>query len=325
MEPMDAYIAADDSFNLDELFPALLEPFIIDGRLYVIPSVTYASILYYNKDLFDAANLEYPNDDWTWNDYLDAAKALTIVEGGRTMQYGATVDMLVNFYLPWVFSNGADLISPDRTQFVMNSPEGVEAIQFLRDLVYLHEVAPTPTTNVTEGVQAFTFQTGMIGMEVMGSWMTTTYDTSEFNYGIAKIPKSPRTGMRVPMAYPNGYAMSSSGSNKDAAWTYISYAASREGQEILAQTGLGMPTNIEVANSDLFIKSSPVADLSVVVDSMAIAKGPITTARWGEIGEGASSIITMLGDEIFLNLRDTKEALDEMKVRIDAILAELAS
>lgn len=322
-EPMDDYIANDSEFDKDSIFPALYDPFTIDGELYIIPAVTYVSVLFYNKDLFDAAGLAYPDENWTWDDYLDAAQKLTIVENGRTIQYGCSVDKLVNFYLPWVFSNGGDIVSADRSEFIMNSPEAVEAIDFLRDLVYTHKVSPEPATNVDQTVSAFTFQTGKVGMEVMGSWMITTYDKAPFNYGITMIPKSPRTGKAVPMAYPNGYAMAAKGSNKDAAWKYISFASSKEGQEILAQSGLGMPTSIEVANSDAFLNSSDKADMQVVVDSMTISKGPVTTAKWGEIGDGAQSVIGALGDEIFLNQRDTQEVLDEMKVKVDAIIATI--
>ncbi|MDR2304222.1 MAG: sugar ABC transporter substrate-binding protein [Treponema sp.] len=318
MEPPDDYMAKDPDFRKDELFPSLFEPFIIDGKTYVIPSVTYATVLYYNKDLFDKAGMAYPDESWTWDTYRDAAVKLTVDENndGRIDQYGCGVDKLINFYLPWIFTNGGEYMAPDRKTFLMNSPQSAQALQFLRDLIYTYKACPAPTINVEAVTSAFIFQSGKVAMEVMGSWMTPTYDTLDFDYGITYMPKSPHTGKRVPMAYPNGFAMAARGKNKDAAWRYISYVASKEGQEILGSAGLGMPTNIEVANSDIFLKSSPKADMRVVVESMKIAKGPITSPKMGQMD---ADIIAPLGDEIFLNRRDTQEVLNEMKVKSEAL------
>ena len=211
-------------------------------------------------------------------------------------------------------------MAPDRKTFIMNSPEAAQALQFQRDLIYRYAACPSPTINTESVTSPFIFQSGRVAMEVMGSWMIPTYDTLDFDYGITYIPKSPYSGKRVPMAYPNGFGMSARGRNKDAAWKYISYVASREGQEILASAGLGMPTNIAVANSPIFMNSSPKADMKVVVNSMEIAQGPITCAKWGEIYDNA---IGPLGDEIFLNMRDTQQVLNEMKTKVEAITSTL--
>lgn len=329
MEDLTPYIENDSSFKKGDIFEALYAPFTINGKLYVIPAVTYASILYYNKDMFDKAGIKYPDDSWTWDIYREAAKKMTVDSNkdGRIDQYGCTVNTLINFYLPWIFSNGGDLISSDRTKCLINSPENIETMQYLHDLIYVDKSSPIPsfvTGNVNQ-VGAFSFQTGKIAMEITGSWMIPTYETSKFNWGIAKIPKSPKMGKAVPMAYPNGYAMSPSGKHKEEAWKYISFASSEEGQMILAETGLGMPTNIKAANSDLFLKSSKVVDMKVVIDSMIIAKGPLTTPRWAEIGEGTTSIIQSIDQQLWLDKKPVKDALDEIAAKTDVILQEIAA
>ncbi|HMN27226.1 MAG TPA: extracellular solute-binding protein, partial [Caldilineaceae bacterium] len=65
------------------------------GKIYGVYSGADTHLLYYNKTLFDSAGLDYPTAEWTWDNFLAAAKALTIVEGDRTTQWGTALSILV--------------------------------------------------------------------------------------------------------------------------------------------------------------------------------------------------------------------------------------
>jgi multiple sugar transport system substrate-binding protein len=79
LEPLDGYIAVDQTYPIKDFYPSIIDYFTIDGHLYVAPiGISTNGILYYNKNAFDAAKLAYPNDSWNWSDFLASARKLTV-------------------------------------------------------------------------------------------------------------------------------------------------------------------------------------------------------------------------------------------------------
>ena len=128
------------------LGPALLWPVgradtMIDGRSYAYPCNVWWSLLAYHKDLFDKAGVPYPKPDWTWDDFVEVARKLTIRDPttGRAEQFGLLgidgVEIAFNF--------GADFFNETGTRCVFYCPESVAAIQFSIDLREEYHVSPT--------------------------------------------------------------------------------------------------------------------------------------------------------------------------------------
>ncbi|NIR00161.1 MAG: extracellular solute-binding protein, partial [Gemmatimonadales bacterium] len=74
---LDPLIAEDPTFDLEDFYPALVELCRHEGKLFSLPRYTSVYVLFYNRDLFDGAGLRYPEETWTWDDYLAAARKLT--------------------------------------------------------------------------------------------------------------------------------------------------------------------------------------------------------------------------------------------------------
>ncbi|NIQ99401.1 MAG: extracellular solute-binding protein, partial [Gemmatimonadales bacterium] len=70
------FIQRDESFDLPDFYPDLVDLCRHEGALFSLPRYTSVYVLFYNKDLFDAAGLAYPDNTWTWDDYLSAARTL---------------------------------------------------------------------------------------------------------------------------------------------------------------------------------------------------------------------------------------------------------
>ena len=83
-----------------------------DGTHYAIPKDYDTVALWYNKDMFDAAGVEYPTNDWTWEDLYEAGKALT-----KDGKYGMAMDTDLNQegYYNIVYSYGGYIINDDKT------------------------------------------------------------------------------------------------------------------------------------------------------------------------------------------------------------------
>ena len=115
--------------------------------------------LFYNKSLFDAEGLRHPGEgSWTWDDYLKAVKKITkdLDGDGTPDQWGATIDFWGARLYPWLWSNGADLMSSDLSKCTIDSPDARQALQFLVDLRHKHKSTPSSTsTERNEGLNGF--------------------------------------------------------------------------------------------------------------------------------------------------------------------------
>ena len=107
-----------------------------DGSTYSLPWRTGASVLYLNQNLLEAAGLDLPEQDWTWDDFREYATAMTNPDEGYYgfALSGAPTDTGVEWeYWSFLIQNGGAYLEDNRAAF--NGPEGVGALQFLVDLV----------------------------------------------------------------------------------------------------------------------------------------------------------------------------------------------
>lgn len=129
---------------MDDILPAYLTPYKgLDGGLYGLPNGTWFWGIYYNKKNLDAARASYPTDDWTWDDLLAIAQKST--KEGQWGYYNSGITWGGGL-MPYILSNGGREVSEDGTRWLLDSPESLEAIQFLYDLIYKHKVMPSPDT-----------------------------------------------------------------------------------------------------------------------------------------------------------------------------------
>lgn len=236
-EPLDAYFKDDPDFSLDDFYASVIEIGTVDGSIYALPAGFSCDGLYYNKDLFDKAGLAYPTDDWTWDDMLEAARKLTVIdESGRTVQWGLeTMGAWVRMFMPFVNSFGGELISPDGSVFTgyMNSEGTLKALEFYRGLYYGDNAVVPNTIQTQQFVGVDMFQAGLTAMKLHGVWFINDYTkTPGLNYGTARIPSGPN-GLYNILAW-GGYGINANSANKDAAWRFYKYLTGREGALVQA-------------------------------------------------------------------------------------------
>ena len=137
-----------DGFDLTALADAGVAHFTTPEGQFGLPRDLNVVGLYYNKAMFDAAGIPYPDDTWTWDTLVEVGKQLTLDKDGdgQTDQWGfytETTDM-ENYWSSLVWQNGGDIVSADRTQTLLGSDEAVGGIQQLQDLIYTHKIMPPP-------------------------------------------------------------------------------------------------------------------------------------------------------------------------------------
>lgn len=227
LEDLQPYV--DRDIQADEYFTSAFNPMRYPdkatGDMYAFPFAWVVTVLYYNKDAFDEAGVAYPTSDWTWDDFLEAAKKLTVDKDGDGVidQWGYWFYGRYANVEPWIYQNNGRLLNPQKTRFEPN--EGaIEALQFLYDLIYVHKVAPMPKE--MEGIRAKdVFPMGMAAMWIDGSWNIGNNRKvvgDSFNWGLATIPRGPHWEKDVAYGWSDALAISPAG-QKDQAWEFIKF------------------------------------------------------------------------------------------------------
>jgi multiple sugar transport system substrate-binding protein len=238
------------SMNLNDFIPSSAEIMSIDGDIYGVSSCTVSPVLYYNKGLFDAANLPYPPSDpdnaWSWEEFVDVAKQLTIKEDGKTKQYGVfgyTHDHANQ--VAQIFNNNASLFNEDYTKSLINTPAVKEVMESLRDLAAVHGVSPEAAFIENSGMNpSQMLQSGQIGMLVNGSWALQELSQLDFEVGVGVLP----TFQGIPTTHGQAHvhAASANTEHPDAAWKLIEFLSSEEYQIDLISDGLWMPNRVSL-------------------------------------------------------------------------------
>lgn len=167
--PIEEY--ADELFgNIEERwYASALQDVRYKGHLYGVPWRIDVRPLAYRADFFAEAGLAGPPD--TWDDLVEWGKKLTVVDGsGRVLRYGVGIGGdLAQFFYNWLWQAGGRFLNEDFTQPTLNTPEGVEALKFLVDLVHTHQIAPRQAIDPSYDLEA-EFAAGKIAiMPVVGS------------------------------------------------------------------------------------------------------------------------------------------------------------
>ena len=228
------------------------------GSIYGVYSGADTHLLYYNKALFDQAGVEYPTPEWNWDNFLDAAKKLTIVEGDRTTQWGTSLSILV---ASWGMSNlvweeGGDIVGerPFYSKLTLDNEPVIKVLKFIQDMVHVHKVAPAPSQANALG-DAASFESGKVAMVIDGGWsIQARKEITAFEWDIAMLPQGtagfwgtfwPGTPMQI----------SADSKNPELAWEYVRwFAASDEGQALVAKQLIQVPARLDIALSDAFLQ-----------------------------------------------------------------------
>ncbi len=257
LEPLGAYLAGSALIDQAGFYAPAVEAFTLAGELWCIPQNISSLVVYYNRDLFDAAGQAYPAPDWTWDDFLDAARALTTdLDGdGRADRYGAGVTPNLFRLAPFVWQNGGDVVDDpaNPTRLALDSPAALAAFQWFVDLQVREHVVPDAAAEAAMSSED-RFLHGALGMYLNSRRGVPTYRAvAAFAWDVAPLPRGVQP---AGILHSDGYCLAATARDKQAAWTLIEFANSVEGQEIVARTGRTVPSLRVVAESPAFLDPS---------------------------------------------------------------------
>lgn len=322
---LQPFIDNDPEFQLDDYYPILMEQFKYNGKHYGIAKDFATLVLYYNKDLFDQAGLSYPDENWTWTEFRSAAEKLTrdTNNDGRIDQYGFVLETWVGQWLPWVWQNDGEVMSPDGKKWLLGDPKyidrNVAALEFLTGLIYGPKpVAPSPTITTDLGTSDL-FKTGKVAMCTYGRWMCMDFrDIKDFRWDVSVLPKNRR---RATTLFTVCYAISAKTKEPEAAWDLVRFLTGPEGQIATAESGHAIPSMMSIAKSEHFLKAPVLpADMNhqANLDGIPYSRPSPTNPVWSEI----NTVLTREMDLMWLNHATPRDTILKIQPMIEEIIAD---
>ncbi|MFD0049705.1 ABC transporter substrate-binding protein [Actinomycetes bacterium NPDC127524] len=280
----------------------------IKGKQYSIPLDIHPLIMYYNKDLFKAAGLDPNKPPVNREEFVADAKKLTDTSKN---QYGFVVPTLWpnQFIYPTVFfQNGGELLKDGKPNY--NSPEGVEALTFLSDLIKKDKVSPA---NVQQDGEVTLFLQGKNAMQLNGPWMMEQWDKAGINYGVAPVPQ---LGTKEQAVYANGHNFVIPASVKDTkkldgTTDFLKYVANNTIE--WAKSGQAPASKAIYEQSEEFKKMKQQPQVAKEFD---YAKFAPRIDNWGQISDPLWAEVNLA----LLGKKDPKKALDDANKKAEQIL-----
>ena len=267
--------------NQREIYdPKALQAMRYGESLYGLPASQDCLSLLFNRALFDAEGIPYPNENWTENDLLSAAENLT--NGGV---YGLAVPVKVAYWwFPFQTGFGGNLFDENGNP-TLDSNGSAEALDWYISLEQVHEVVRTGTVGETMETQFIQSEAAMI---VDGPWNWPTYEAARLDVGQTLLPTISETGLRSsPLVTYKGWSVSKQSTAKIAATDLALHLSSPNVQKEFAIETMTMPTAISTA-TDLEVQGDPVlsgflaqaevATAAPTTRAMSLVYGPLGTA-----------------------------------------------
>jgi multiple sugar transport system substrate-binding protein len=304
---------------------SLYETFSYNGGQYALPEQWSGNYLFYNKTLFAEAGVHPPpgrwDETWSFDEFLDAAKALTKRDrSDRVTQWGF-VDTWAPYYSALLFgmNNGVPWSEPRMNPTHLNFDDAafIEGIQFYADLANRHRVAPTASEAQSMATTDL-FTSGHAAMALGGHWRYQTLDRAkDLDFDIAVLPTGPKGHAAQSNIGTTGLAIAASSPRKKQAWEFLKFAAGPVGQAVTAESGLFVPVLTSVIHSAGFAQAHKrIANISVLTGGPAHAEGLPVTPAWPKI----AALLDRNVGPVLRGARPATTLTDTLSRHIDEVL-----
>ena len=250
----------DGSIDVNAYPESLRSLYTFEDTVYGIPRDFDTIALFYNKDLFDQAGVEFPTADWTWDDLRAAAEQLTSDDGSQ-WGYASSIGGQQNYY-NLIKQNGGEILNADQTEAMLSESAACDALLFAGDFI-ADGLAPSVAVMQANDPHEMLFPGGVIAMIFGGSWNSLTFSQALPSVAVAPLPKGKAQASAI-----HGLAnvIWSGSENQCAAMEWVKYLASADAERILGSTGTVIPA-MEGLQEE-WVASIPTLDLQVFLDAV---------------------------------------------------------
>ncbi len=322
--PLEKFIQGPNGLNqkdMEDIYPVFLEGGKFRGQLWTFPFNKGLPALYYNKEKFRRAGLDPEQPPQTWERFRSMAQELTIDEDGdgRPEQWGTSFSIPTAFamFQQILLQDGGEIMSSDGSRFLFNSPAGVNALQFLVDLVEADRVA-----YIAPG--AYEHQTDFVSQKaamIQGYIVSRKYMEPQLTFepGLAPVPGGKQQAVLVTGTNLAIFSKATE-AQQQAAWTFVKWLADVEQQARWAVETSYVPIRRSALESSaLRAEFEEVPGLEAVMRQMDYAHAQPKSAEWfaGRRQLEEEAIETTMRGKM-----DAKKALDAVAQELNRQLAE---
>ena len=309
-----------------DFWPSTFDTSIYEDRIYGVPGNASVDGIWYNKTLFDEAGVEYPSGEWDWNEFIEIALKLTKVdEDGKVTQFGFGLDWGDQWPL-FVKQWNGEIFNEDGTECTLNSPEVIEAVQFLHDLMYKYKVIPTPIeesgmvgSGGWGGGPINFFGGGRYAMALGGRWWKISFQNfPDLNYGVSQTPYNSR---KVFYGAGKSVLINKNSPRKDEAFDFLKYLLSKEYNMLINLQGdafSGVKKYTELTPEEL--ENPLLADIPMWAGMMEHAEA-MEMSPFVDTGY----VKTKMNDQLTLvknNIRTPEEAMNRVTEQVNKRIQE---
>ncbi len=257
-------IESSEVLEMDKFDDSLKGMYQYDSKTYAVPKDMDTIAMWYNKDMFDEAEIAYPDGSWTWDEFYEIAEKLT-KEDGSQFGFAANPNNEQDTWMNIIYSMGGCVLTDD-WKSGMDDPNTIRAMEFLDKCI--KNVMPSASMMSETGTDVL-LGSGKVAMISQGSWMVSASKDNEYiaqHCDVALLPKDSETGKRVSMYNGLGWAVAASTAMPDEAFQLIEWFGSKDMQQ--KQADLGVTISAYEGVSDNWIHCTDAFNLQPYLDAM---------------------------------------------------------
>jgi multiple sugar transport system substrate-binding protein len=256
------YADRDPEWNYEDYFDLCFEECRIGDQMFAVPLQWGASIIFYNADLFEEVGIDYRDETWTWETFVETAEKLTRDRDGdgRMDQFGVEMIRSMEWSYPWVWMAGGEAFNEDKTQSLMDSPEAIRAFNYLEDIFNHRQVQLTDYAgSVGEHVASLSdpFIEGTVAMKFSGPYYCDTLKAAPHHrWRVAYFPRNPETGIRNTRLYQDLICVSRRTEHPEETWELVKFLLGPVTQRMVCRFG-SIPIRKEIAYTTFNREDTP--------------------------------------------------------------------
>jgi len=282
LQSLDDFLAQSSVLKRDHLIPVLADAFTFDGKLYAISKDFNSLVVFYNKDMFDAMGVPYPDNDDTWATLLDKIARVN----NPPDWYGASINPDASRFLPFAFAAGMPFLKDDGT-----APFDLPAAKLAADWFTAFNREGIAATSADIGVgwpgAAFIAEKAAVCFE--GGWLIPPIrnENPTLNFGAAYLPAVWQGGPRGNYLFTVGYGMpvDPPSGRPDLVFKVIEALTSPEVQTYILESGHAIPSRKALLSSPFFQQTDPFALATKTVFEATGLPGTVPFS-FGKVGGG---------------------------------------
>lgn len=295
---------SDADIKWDEYLEGPMESTMMDGKHYGIPFATNCTALFYNKDLFDAAGVAYPDENTTWDDFKEMAKKLTkdgVVGFGNA---GTNTDEGTFQCLQWLYTAGGSY---------KDIEGGVDAYTLMQDMIKEGSWSKE-CVNWTQSDVNNNFMAGNIAMQQNGPWQIPGIkeNAPELNYGVTVLPKRDANSGQATSILGGENMGAVKKDDMSGAIAFMKYYDQTDVMVNAMKEYGSFPPKTEAAK-DSYWTNDPIQASFITQLETSIPRGP--SASWPSY----SSAIQQGFQEIMTSAKTPEQAAKDTQAAVDAV------